>query len=192
MRIVTILSGLFVLGTGIWCFAHPGVPFITIAFVLGIAMMISGLSNILAYVVFRKINPCVSWQFADGLLTAIFASVVLSDTVLTDAMVVLFFGMWIQFSGVLRIMASMDIRSKRVTGWYWVLIPGVLNLLAGIYSLFNPLLAGFALVIVIGGIFILQGVNGVVGGIFLKFEPGKSGKEKVQEAGNKDHGEADD
>jgi uncharacterized membrane protein HdeD (DUF308 family) len=191
MRIVTILSGLFVLGTGIWCFAHPGVPFITIAFVLGIAMMISGLSNILAYVVFRKINPCVSWQFADGLLTAIFASVVLSDTVLTDAMVVLFFGMWIQFSGVLRIMASMEIRSKKVTGWYWVLIPGVLNLLAGIYSLFNPLLAGFALVVVIGGIFILQGINGVVGGIFLKFELGKTRKEKIQETGNKDHGEAD-
>ena len=144
MRIVTILSGLFVLGTGIWCFAHPGVPFITIAFVLGIAMMISGLSNILAYVVFRKNNPCVSWQFADGLLTAIFASVVLSDTVLTDAMVVLFFGMWIQFSGVLRIMASMEIRSKKVTGWYWVLIPGVLNLLAGIYSHFRCISSFFS------------------------------------------------
>jgi uncharacterized membrane protein HdeD (DUF308 family) len=187
MRIVTIFSGIFLIGTGIWCFAHPGAPFISIAFVLGIAMMISGLSNLFAYVVFRKHNPYVPWQFADGLLTAIFAGVILSNTILTDGMVVLFFGMWIQFSGVLRITASMVMYKNEIAGWYWTFAPGILSLLTGIYSFFNPLLAGLALVIMIGVIFILQGVNCVAGGIFLKYESRQCAKEKGQKIGRHSH-----
>lgn len=61
MRIVTIVSGMLLVGTGIWCFAHPGAPFITIAFLLGVAMLISGLSNILAYIIYRKRITLV-WQ----------------------------------------------------------------------------------------------------------------------------------
>jgi uncharacterized membrane protein HdeD (DUF308 family) len=191
MRIVTIFSGIILIGTGIWCFAHPGAPFISMAFVLGIAMMISGLSNLLAYVVFRKQNPYVSWQFADGLLTGIFASLVLSNTILTDSMVILFFGMWIQFSGALRITASIDIRKEGIAGWYWTLLPGILSLLAGVYCFFNPLLAGLALVIMIGGIFILQGVNCVVGGLFLRYEPRQTPKEGGQEIGRHDYERAE-
>lgn len=173
MRIVTIVSGMLLVGTGIWCFAHPGAPFITIAFLLGVAMLISGLSNILAYIIYRKRITYVSWQLAEGLLTAIFATIVLSNAIITDGMIILFFGMWIQFSGVLRMIASIDIRKEAVAGWHWPLITGAISLLAGIYCFLNPLLAGLALVVMIGGIFILQGANCVVSGLLLRREARK-------------------
>lgn len=170
MRIVTIVSGILLIGTGIWCFAHPGAPFITIAFLLGVTMLINGLSNILAYTIYRRRIPYVLWQLAEGLLTAIFAVIVLSNAIVTDGMIILFFGMWVQFSGVLRITASIAIRKEGASGWHWALLIGVMSLLAGIYCFFNPLLAGLAQVVMIGGIFILQGANGIVSGILLRKE----------------------
>ena len=185
MRIVTIVSGILLIGTGIWCFANPGAPFITIAFLLGVAMLISGLSNILAYTIYRRKIPYVIWQLAEGLLTAIFAVIVLSNAIITDGIIILFFGMWVQFSGVLRITASIAIRKEGVPGWYWTVLIGAISLIAGIYCFFNLLLAGLAQVIMIGGVFILQGANNVVSGVLLR----KKTQQRIAEAERESQGE---
>ena len=188
MRIVTIFLGILLIGTGVWCFAHPGAPFVSIAFILGIAMLFSGLGNLFTYVVYQKRISYVSWQLAEGLLTAIFALIVLSNAILTDVMIVMFFGMWIQFSGPLRITASADIRRERIAGWYWPLLTGALSLLAGIYCFFNPLLAGLAFAIMIGGIFILQGANNVVSGVLLGSGSQQWISEEIKEQQTESHG----
>ncbi len=168
MRIVVICAGILLAGTGIWYFANPGAPFIAFAFPLGISMLVCGLCNMLAFIVFRKTAPHAPALFAEGLITLVLSVVVLSNMILTDGMIVIFFGLWSQFTGVLRITTFTELRKNKVRGCNWELGGGILSLVLGVYCLFNPLLAGLSLVAVTGGIFILSGANTVIGGVLLR------------------------
>ncbi len=182
MRIVTILTGAFLVGTGVWCFAHPGGPFASMAFILGIAMLIFGLSNILTFVVYRREESSFLWLFANGAVTVLAGAAVISG-ILTDGMVSLFFGMWAQCVGVLRIAASREEHREGFPGWLWELGIGGLILAAGIYSLSNPLLSGLSLAIVLGIIFFLQGAGCVLNGAFFLGgrQPRSRDKAKVEQ-----------
>ena len=168
MRIVTISTGVILVGTGIWCFAHPGSTFLSLAFMPGIAMLISGLSNIASFLVYKGQPDLSAWQLADGILSTVLAVMLLSNLLITDAMVISFFGMWILFSGVLRIVASFVLKRHKIPGWYAGLIAGALSLLAGVYAFANPLVAGLTMVIIIGGVSILQGANIIIMGVQMK------------------------
>lgn len=181
MRIATIGSGVLLVGTGIWCFANPGATFLSIAFILGTAMFISGFFNILSLLFYKErigqktrtwttglLNSHNGWQLADGLLSVILSAMLLSGLLITEAMLVVFFGMWVLTAGVLRVIASAAIRMSGLRGWYYGSGFGILSIAAGIFAFANPILAGFAMVVVIGIIFLLQGANQIVTGIHMK------------------------
>jgi len=168
MRIITILSGIMLIGTGIWCFAHPGATFLSVAFIFGIAMLISGLVNIVSFLVYRKQAIHSYWQLSDGLLSLILGCIIIADLLITEPIAIIFFGMWIIFSGAMRIAASLIIKNLEITGWYWGLIFGILSLLAGVCAFVYPLVEGLAMVIIIGGVFCLQGANIMIMGIHMK------------------------
>ena len=152
MRIVVICAGILLAGTGIWYFANPGAPFIAFAFPLGISMLVCGLCNMLAFIVFRKTAPHAPALFAEGLITLVLSVVVLSNMILTDGMIVIFFGLWSQFTGVLRITLT-ELRKNKVRGCNWEL--GEVSQL-GFSTVYLTLLAGLPGAVT-GGIFILSG-----------------------------------
>ena len=43
MRMLTIIGGVLMLLTGIFCFINPGQTFLAIAFVIGLVMVLNGL-----------------------------------------------------------------------------------------------------------------------------------------------------
>lgn len=168
MRSIVIGSGVILVGTGIWCLAHPGVAFLSLAFILGIAMLISGVSNIISFCLDKERDYNIRWQLAEGILSTILAIMVLSNLLITEAMIVLFFGMWILFSGVLRIVASFIIKNLGIPGWYWGFIFGIISILVAVYSFINPYVAGLAMIMIIGIIFTVQGANAIVIGVQMK------------------------
>lgn len=168
MKILTFVAGGLLVLAGVWCFAHPGVTFLSLAFVLGCAMVFSGLCNILCFFVTRKHNESAAWLLADGILTSILGVIVLQNLLITDSFLILFFGMWIMFTGCLRIVAAIGLRKAKTPGWLWGLLAGALCVLAGVYAFIDPLIAGLAMVVLLGVFFILQGVNMVIVGLQMK------------------------
>ena len=53
MRILTIISGIFMVLTGVFCFMNPGQTFLSLAFIVGLVMVINGLIHALAYFIGR-------------------------------------------------------------------------------------------------------------------------------------------
>jgi uncharacterized membrane protein HdeD (DUF308 family) len=165
MRIVTILSGLFMLITGVWCFANPGASFLSLAFVLGVVMIIAGITGATNYFMEKNRHPEAGWVIAESILTFILGCIVLSNQLLVDAMVVIFFGMWLLFSGCLRIVASFQLRKLQETAWHWTLAFGIVASVAGLYAFINPITFGLTVVLLVGGFFVIQGANVLVVGI---------------------------
>lgn len=159
MRIFTIITGVILAITGIWCFANPGTTFLALAFVLGLVMIFSGISGIFTYITIKKKKEAESWVLAEAILATILGVLVLSNQLATDAMIPVFFGMWILFSGILRVLGAFTLRNKEQYRWVWTLVLGIIGILMGIYCFYNAVIAGFAIVILVGITLMLQGIN---------------------------------
>ena len=83
-----------------------------------------------------------------------------------------FFGMWILFCGIMRIVASLYLILIKNNAWIFTLALGVVSTSFGVYAFFNNIAADISIIILTGIIFLLQGINVLVYGIFI---PGKKG-----------------
>lgn len=165
MRLLTIISGLLLIGTGVWCFANPGANILSLAFVLGCAMLFFGLSGVLTYIYNRKAHEVSGWILEETLITIILAIIVLSNQLVTDATIPVFFGMWIIFTGVMRVVAAFALRQKGAKIWSFSLAFGSISVIMGIYAFLNPILINMQMPILIGLFFLIQGLNTITTGL---------------------------
>ena len=170
MRFLTIITGIILMLTGIWCCANRGALFISLAFVLGCVMIFAGVLSVLIYFFAPGKQGGFGWFLAEGFLTLILGGIVLSNQLAMDSMIPLFFGMWILFCGVLRIVASLHLVMAKNNSWIVNLILGFLSASAGSYAFFNQIVFGLTIIILTGIYFLIQGVNVLAYGVFI---PGK-------------------
>lgn len=170
MRLFKIIAGVILILTGVLCFANPGATFLSMAFILGCSMLISGASGIFAYIKINGKKQLNNLILVEGLLTVILGCLVLSNQLTTDTMVPVFFGMWVMISGILRVVASLEIKKSGTNVYRWFLAPGMISIFAGIYAFLNPVLAGLLVVMLVGIFFVIQGVNVLITGINISLK----------------------
>jgi len=170
MRILAVITGIALMLTGIWTFTFRGLGFTSIAFVLGCVMVSAGILSMLVYFFAPGKNEGFGWFFTEGLVDVILGGIVLGDLLIIDSMVPLYFGMWILFCGALRIVASLHSVMFRNHSWLITLLLGLINISAGVFAFYNQISTSVSMMILIGAIFLLQGVNVLVYGVFI---PGK-------------------
>ena len=170
MRILTVIAGIALMFTGIWCVAFPGGIFLGIAFVLGCVMIFAGLIECGAFFFCPKRTEGFAWMLAESLTTFILGCIVLSNQLTTESVIPLFFGMWVLFSGVTRLALALTLGKARDNAWIWVLALGLLSTGAGAYSFFNQIAVVLAITPLVGIFFLLQGINLVGNGVII---PGK-------------------
>ena len=158
MRISSIIVGVLLIFTSVWCIAHPGATYLSLAFLLGAVMLLHGITAVFGYLSIRipkKRGP--GWLLADGMVTTILSLLVLSNQLVADSAVPVFFGLWILHSGVARIVFSVNENYKR--GWIWLLVLGIICVLSGVYLFVDAIVFDFTLISLVGFTFLLQGVN---------------------------------
>lgn len=168
MRIIAMASGAVLVAAGIFCFANPGTPFSAFMFPLGLAMLLAGFIHTIAALFNRGDAGQHLWQLSEGLLAIILAGMLLLGCVDTEAMAILFFGMWCLFSGINRLVASFAIRKIGIKSWYWATLFACISVGIGVYSFYSSWNLGFSMALVIGGVFVIQGINGVIAGFHMK------------------------
>jgi uncharacterized membrane protein HdeD (DUF308 family) len=167
MRLLTLLSGAVFIIAGTFCFANPGATILSIAFVLGVTMIFFGACGILTYVINRKAHETSGWILEETILTTILGMIVLTNRVVTDDIIPIFFGMWIMFAGIMRIVEATTLRVKGSKVWSFSLSFGILSVIAGIYAFLNPISNMISLPALIGVFFIIQGLNTIANGVHM-------------------------
>lgn len=168
MRIITILSGIILVGTGVWVFFNPGASLLSMGFLLGVSMLQSGLIQGLSYYVYRKKQDHTIWQLPTAALSIILASLLLFDAPLTDGRSILFFGLWILNCGIHRAVASLSFYRLKIKGVLYSLLLGLASIGLGIYSAFHQDALGLTQVLLLGFAYLLEGLNTVTSGILIK------------------------
>ncbi|HUM56436.1 MAG TPA: DUF308 domain-containing protein [Bacillota bacterium] len=162
MRVLIIVSGGILVLTGVFCFANPGASFLAVAFVLGIVMVLDGVIQTSGYLYGRSGSKQDNngWIMVDAAITFILGILVLSNQLVAEIAVNGVFGMWALTSGVQRVVTATNIdREEKKKNHYWAMGTGIICVVAGVYAFLDYLLLGIGTVILLGIIFLLQGVS---------------------------------
>ncbi len=145
--------------TSIWCFFHVGNTFLSLAFVIGVAMVIQAFGGICAYIGARNEFIKSSWILTEAIASGILGAIVLCNMLTVDAMITIFFSLWCLYSGLHRTVASSHMMWNKESGWLIPLIIGAVTLLFGIYGCFNLVLFALSNITIVTIIMLIQGAN---------------------------------
>lgn len=93
-RVLWIIAGVLLMIAGIYCLCNPDVGLLTLSIYLGLAMLISGIVDI---VIFAKCNRDMmgaGWFLADGILTVLLSLFLLFNQGFTLLSLPFIFSVW--------------------------------------------------------------------------------------------------
>jgi uncharacterized membrane protein HdeD (DUF308 family) len=170
LRLLTIISGIIFILAGAYCFANPGAMILSLAFILGCTMLAFSLSGLITFLYNRKAHEVSGWILEETIITLILSVIILTNQLVTDAVIPVFFGMWIMFSGIMRVASAYTLKAKGAKIWGFSLAFGSISVLGGIYAFINSITANLPMPTLIGIFFLIQGLNTITTGLYMMKE----------------------
>ncbi len=161
MRIITIIAGALLAVLGIFAVASGGLSFLSLAFPIGLGLLIVGIVECFAYKKAVDDEEDKHWILIEGITTFLLGVVVISGVLAADIAVPAVFGMWSAISGFrgLVVMFSMKdtvSQEEKDVNYYWDLVTAVLATLLGLVALFNAMLFNLSVLSIVGCIIAVQ------------------------------------
>ena len=141
-RVLWIVAGVLLIVAGGACMLHPGAALSGLSFLLGMAMLFSGVVDIMIFATAGSSIYGSGWFLVDGILTVLLSIFLLCNQMFTMMTLPYILGMWLLFSGITKFVNSFDLRRFGVRGWGWVTAFGLLMAAAGFLSFMAPLGCG--------------------------------------------------
>lgn len=162
MKWLLLISGILVMVLGIVMLFTPLEGVTAVALYIGIAMLLSGIAELITYFAQRAWQKDY-WFFASGLLSLLFGIWVIvgrgSDVL--ASLIPIVFAVWVIASGVARIAGALSLRFHYYSLWLPSLIVGIVSVVAGFILMFSPLLASLAITLLIALMLLFYGANSV-------------------------------
>ncbi len=170
MKMITIILGVLVAIGGIYCLFAPGATFLSLGWLVGIALIVAGINAIAAHGKGKKTGHSTVWDVVGGVLTILagfFVTFNLFTRLLTDVALIYIFAAWLVLTGILRIVSAFKLKGLKLP-WVWFLIAGILGLLLGLYSFFHPVITAFSIGYLLGFWVLFAGINLIATGMTMK------------------------
>ena len=163
LRALWLISGILLVVFGIYALFHPAQTLLSMTMFLGIATVLSGVFSIAAYIWQRGELFGGGWILLDGILDTllgIFLLVYPTSAIVASVLLTLL-SLWIAFKGITMIFHSIQIKSFD-SHWGTPLGIGILLLLFGLLSLFQPIVAATTISVILGTLLISGGIEVIV------------------------------
>ncbi|KKD44880.1 HdeD family acid-resistance protein [Listeria seeligeri] len=166
-RILVLLAGIAMIVLGIWFLFHPGISLLTSTLMFGFLLLISGIFHTVSYFSDKKLQKVSGWVLADGILSILLGFLLLFNDFAGTETIVLLFGMWVLFAGIMRTIGAFTAKQNNVQGWGWILTIGIIGIVVGFIALFNPVVSAIGIVLIVGIFFIVQGISAIATFFFI-------------------------
>ena len=168
-NILAIVMGVLLIVLGIWCIMTPVQTYLALAWFVGFGMLADGIANIFAWNELRKADMANVWTMVGAIISIILGIIVLISMgarLAVDLFIVIMAAIWLIAMGVMRVAAGLRLRSIHKKGgveeigkrWYLAVILGVLMVLVGILSLFDPIVLMFGIGVFMGTCIVMAGI----------------------------------
>ena len=152
-------SMLLMMGGGILTLLDGHKDLVSVAFPLGLILLITSLLNMWIYHKESHIIHGSHWLLADGLSTLLLSFFPLFNQMIQAATIPFFFGVWELFSGVLKLIDSTDLREHHYRGWHRFAIVGIIEIVSGVAALLKPIDDYLGMHLVVAMILFVQGLG---------------------------------
>lgn len=146
-------------------------PYETLTFlslIIGIIIMIIGIAKIISYAVLKSNSEFSNLDLIYGIIAIIISVIMIAniDAIITIIRVIL--GIWIAYTGVMKLIYSLNLKKLGSSSWIAVLIMAILTIIAGIYiaidssiliMVFGVILVAYAIIDIIEQIILMINVN---------------------------------
>lgn len=162
LRWLLLFSGILAIILGVYLLSSPLTTLVSIAIYIGMAMLISGISEISSFFATEK-HYRTGWVLVSGIISTLLGLWVMigRGTVALVTLLPILVTAWIIFNGVTRMAEGFAFKAAGVTSWGWVFAFGLLSVIAGFVLIFHPMYAALLIANLVAISFIVHGVSNV-------------------------------
>ena len=182
-KILIAVSGILFILLGILCIAKPGAALFSMAWLLGLITLISGVAELVMVLNAQRFIPNSGTRVLSSVFQIIVGFFLLAHKWFVTVSLPFLFALFVLIEGVVIVVKSFDYKQVDFKYWWCLLILGVAGAVLGFLGLRNPEAAGKTLSILVGIGVIVEGISNLValGGINRFEKRLKDFKEAVSE-----------
>ncbi len=169
-KVLLVILGILLIGTGISCLFSPVSTSTYIGYIIGLSMVLDAIAYFVMWLQGRKDGSADGWTLAGAILSAVFGFFILNNTVIQaglDLLIYIYAAIWLIGLGIVVISRAARLRrihknwDTKLLGahWYLPLCLGILLCAFGILCLFKPLIPAAVIGVFIGIGIISAGAN---------------------------------
>ncbi|MCD8346360.1 MAG: DUF308 domain-containing protein [Lachnospiraceae bacterium] len=159
IRVNMTVNAILTMLVGILFILNPAGTGETIALIAGIAILISGIVDIIRYVSDREYGFLISGSLFGGVIKCVLGLFAVTHTGTIITLLTYILSVFVIIGGVNCLESSRQLKRAGVSAWGINMVLSAVILAAGIFMLFFPFDAASTAIIVVGVILIADGLN---------------------------------
>lgn len=152
--ISNFLIGILMTLMGVYIWFHPLDILVVVAMYLGIVFIIVGVVYIINFFAHTRNHRYLIY----GVLNTILGFVLIGNGSIVAMSLSIILALWILFSSILQISASIDLKYLNSSFWMYSLISSVLGIIFSMIILFHPMAGMLTIAIIIGTYMVMYGL----------------------------------
>ncbi|MCQ2182095.1 MAG: DUF308 domain-containing protein [Bacteroidales bacterium] len=157
-KILLAITGIALIALGIICISSPITTVLSLAWLIGVLVLVSGISTFLNWISLRRFFPQSGSIFLSALMQIILGSMFLRNDLALATLLPLMFSFFLMFEGINLSVRSFDYKKAGFSAWWVNLVLGICSAILGFLSLSTPGMGGVTLSAFVGAGCITAGV----------------------------------
>jgi len=138
INIYLIVTALLLIVLGIVCILNPGASFASAAWLMGVVILVSGVSSLIFGLRAQAFLPNAGSTTLLAIFQIIVGLMLATNIVASEVALIVVFSMWVIFEGVSLSVLSIDYKRSHYDRWWLMLILGVCSIVLGFLALREP------------------------------------------------------
>lgn|SRR5690554_3567855 len=159
---IPLLVGILFIIISIVTFTSPMGSLLTLSLFFALSFLFGGISEIVFSIANRDQLENWGWSLAFGILTFIVGISLVSHPALSLSVLAFYIGFLLLFRSIASISFALDVKKHGGKNWGGLLIFGILGAIASFILIWNPLVAGLSVVVLVAISFLFAGLFSIL------------------------------
>ena len=165
---ISILLGILYIFVGLWVFRTPLGNYISLTIIFSVFIFVSGIMEIAFAISNKNEIDGWGWYLTGGILDLVIGILLISNPIMTMAILPFYVGFWLLFRAMIAIGISIQLKTMSVPNWDLMLASGIVTIIFSFLVLINPFFGGHGIIYMTTIAFIMIGIFKIFLGFDLK------------------------
>lgn len=160
-KIWLCIVGILLIALGVYCFSYPSLTMLTTANILGIALIVTGITEMVFTFRTQAFLPFSGTRMLSGLIDIMFGCFILFHIFGAAISLPMIFAIWVIIEGISVAAQSFDYKKAGFSNWWLILLLGICATVLGFLGMRNLAATAATLSVLIGIALILSGLANI-------------------------------